>query len=171
MTRIAIETLLKQLNAAYRNDPFCALRRNVESVRPDEWAVRPAGWTVEVFGSDPELSICDIVLHVAGAKFMYADRAFGDATMEWGDIRPPALDMTSVLAWLEEAHRQFAAGLAGLTDDAQLAEERLAPWRLPMRREHLISIIISHDLYHAGEINRQRALIRGSQGWERSGQP
>ena len=171
MTRIAIETLLHQMNAAYRNDPFCALRRNVESVRPDEWNVRPAGWTVEEFSADPELSICDIVLHIAGAKFMYADRAFGDASLEWGDSKPPTLDMATVLAWLDEGHRTLVGGLAALTEDAQLADERPAPWRLPMRREQLISIVISHDLYHAGEINRQRALIRGTQGWDRTAAP
>ncbi|MDP9237276.1 MAG: DinB family protein [Chloroflexota bacterium] len=170
MARIAIETVLRQMNAAYRDDPFHALRKNVESVRPGEWDVRPSGWTVEEFGTQPELSICDLVLHVAGAKFMYADRAFGDASLEWADIAlPPARDMPAVLAWLDEGHQRLEAGLTALTDDEELAAERLAPWRAPMRRAQLISIIINHDLYHSGEINRQRALIRGTQGWDRGG--
>jgi len=28
--------------------------------------------------------------------------------------------------------------------------------------------VINHDLYHSGETNRQRALIRGADGWERA---
>jgi len=169
MTRIAIELLTRRLAAAYRDDPFHALRRNVESVRPGEWDVMPAQWSVDEFGAQPELSICDLVLHVAGAKFMYADRAFGEAALEWADIKPPpSRDMDAILAWLEDGHRALAGGLAALEDDAELALERPAPWRLPLRRERLIGIVINHDLYHSGEINRQRALIRGAEGWKRA---
>ena len=171
MTRIAIELLLRRMDAAYRGDYFHALRKNVESVRPEEWDVRPATWSVEEFGTQPELSICETVLHVAGAKFMYADRAFGDASLEWGDIRPPALDMESVLAWLAEGHQQLVAGLAALQDDGELLVERPAPWRMPLVREQLIGIVINHDLYHSGEVNRQRALIRGAEGWDRGTGP
>jgi hypothetical protein len=172
MTRIAIETLVRELNAAYRADPFCSLRGNLKSVRPEEWDIRPATWQVAEFGNLPELSIGDIVAHVAGAKFMYADRAFGDASLEWAEIAlPPTRDMETMLAWLDEGHRTFAEGLAALQNDDELAAERPAPWRLPMRRDQLISIIISHDLYHSGEINRQRALIRGAEGWSRAAGP
>lgn len=169
MTRIAIDMLVRQMNAAYRDDRFHAFRRNLESVHPDEWDVHPAIWSVEEFGKDPELSICDLALHVGGAKFMYADRAFGDALLEWTDIAPPPTrDREAVLAWLDEGYRALVDGLAALEDDAELAAERQAPWRLPMRREQLLGIIINHDLYHSGEINRQRSLIRGADGWERS---
>lgn len=169
MTRIAIELLIRRMDAAYRDDPFHALRRNLESVRPEEWGVQPATWSVDEFGTQPELSICDLALHVGGAKFMYANRAFGDASLEWTDIAvPPTRDMASVLAWLEEGYHMLADGLAALGDDAELAAERPAPWRLPMRREQLLGIIINHDLYHSGEINRQRALLCGADGWQRT---
>lgn len=169
MTRIAIDVLTRCLEAAYRTDPFHALRKNLASLRPDEWNVRPASWTVEEFGNDPELSFCDLVAHVAGAKFMYADRAFGDATLEWADIKPPSREMEAMLAWLHEGHRAFAEGLSALDDDSELAVERPAPWRLPLPREQLIGNVINHDLYHAGEINRQRAMIRGTADWPRGG--
>jgi hypothetical protein len=172
MGRAAIETLLHVMDVAYRADPFSALRRNVESVRPDEWHIRPAKWSVDEFGTLPELSICDVVMHVAGAKHMYADRAFGACKLEWGSIPlPPSRDMPAVLDWLEAGHRLLADGLAALGDDSELAVERPAPWRLPMRRQQLITIMISHDLYHAGEINRQRSLIRGAEGWDRAAAP
>ncbi len=157
----------RMLDQAYRNDPWSALRKNIASVNPDEWDIRPAGWTVDEFGTDPELSICDIALHT-GAKYMYADRAFGDASLEWGAIKPPpSRGMEDVLAWLDEAQRLMMDGLASLDDDARLQDERQAPWRTPMRRGALIAIITNHDLYHSGEINRQRALIRGTTGWDR----
>lgn len=167
VNRTAIELVTRQLNAAYRDDPFHALRNNLASVRPQEWDVRPSGWTTEEFGTMPELSICDLALHVGAGKYMYAERAFGAATMGWGDIALPDRDMDAVLAWMDEGHRALAEGLAALEDDAELEVERPAPWRAPMRRGQLLSIVINHDLYHSGEINRQRALIRGTTGWDR----
>jgi uncharacterized damage-inducible protein DinB len=169
MTRVAIDLYASRLEAAYRHDPFHAFRKNVASVRADEWDLRPADWSVEEFGTQPELSICDLVLHVAGAKHMYADRIFGDAALEWTDIDVPASrEMDATLAFLDEGHQLLADGLARLADDADLIADRPAPWRMPMRREQLLGIVINHDLYHAGEVNRQRALIRGAAGWARS---
>jgi hypothetical protein len=167
MGRIAIEAMLRMSEEAYRTDPWSALRKNIVSVLPDEWDVRPLTWSKDEFGQDPELSICDIALHT-GAKYMYVDRAFGEMKIDWGDIKPPpSRGMDDVLAWLDEAHRQLTDGLRALEDDAQLEEQRLAPWRTPMRRSSLIALITNHDLYHSGEINRQRALIRGAEGWDR----
>ena len=168
MSRIAIELWERSLEAAYRTDPFHAVRRNLESVRSEEWDVRPAAWNVDVFGTQPELSICDIALHVGGPKFMYAARIAGDNALDWQDIQAPVtLDMDSVLAWIDEGHRTLEAAIAALEDDAELAAERLAPWRRPLRVEGLLSIVVNHDVYHSGEINRQRALIRGAEGWGR----
>ena len=168
MGRTAIDTLLHLMDVAYRDDPFSALLRNLKGIAAAEWDVRPATWSVEEFGTQPDLSICDIVLHVAGAKHMYADRAFGDATLEWTDIKLPASrDMGPVLAWLDDGYRALTDGLAALIDDARLDDERSFPRRSPTPRRQLITIMISHDLYHSGEINRQRALIRGADGWER----
>jgi uncharacterized damage-inducible protein DinB len=169
MTRIAIDLWTARLEAAYRLDPFHALRKNIESVRADEWDVRPAQWSVEEFGTQPELSICDLAFHVGGAKYMYADRAFGEMRLEWTDIALPASrEMQYVLAWLDEGHRLLVEGMAALSDDAQLGDQRFAPWRLALTREQLLGIVINHDLYHSGEINRQRALLRGADGWERT---
>jgi hypothetical protein len=168
ISRIAIETTLRQMDAAYRGDPFSALRRNVESVTPEEWRITPETWSAEEFGTQPELSICDIVVHVGAAKYMYANRAFGDETMQWGDVLlPPSFEMPAVLDWLEGGYRQLRDGLAALRGDEELQAKRFAPWGLQLKRAQLVSIMISHDLYHAGEINRQRALVRGARGWKR----
>jgi len=123
MKRVAIDLWLNRLDAAYRNDPFHALRKNIESVRPAEWDVSPAEWSIDEFGAQPELSICDLVWHVAGAKYMYADRVFGAATLEWSDIRPPSREMPALLAWMDEGHRALADGLAALSNDTELANQ------------------------------------------------
>jgi len=166
MARARIETLLDMMEVAYRGDPFSSLRKNLQGITPEEWTTRPATWSKAEFGDDPELSICQLVLHIGGPKRMYANRAFGDATLQWHTLPlPAAFDMEPVLAWLDEGHRILHDGLAALADDSELAVERIAHWGAPMPRERFVTIMISHDLYHSGEINRQRALIRGAQGW------
>src|SRR5690606_34359362 len=108
------------IEAAYRRDHWHSLLGNIGDVRDDEWAVRPAKWTVEVFGTDPELSIVDMVLHVGGAKLMYANHAFGDASMRWDTVpRPRSLARSDVMEWLETAHQTFADGVAALQDDSE----------------------------------------------------
>jgi hypothetical protein len=168
MGRIVIEVFEWRLEAAYRGDPFHAVRRNLASVLPAEWDLRPATWSKEIFGEDPELSICDLAFHIGGPKYMYADRAFGNGSLEWGDIKPPASrEMAIVLEWMDAGHQLLADGLKRLTDDDELSAQRQAPWRTPMSRMQLVALVINHDVYHSGEINRQRSLIRGAEGWER----
>ncbi len=72
-----------------------------------------------------------------------------------------------MLAWLDGGQRALTDGLAALADDAELDEERMFPWRRAASRRQFITIMISHDLYYSGEINPQRALIRGAEGWDR----
>ena len=125
MARTAIETLLRMMETAYRNDPFSSLLRNLKSITPEEWNIKPATWSADEFGDLPELSICDLALHIGGPKYMYGNRAFGDASLEWATVpRPAALDMETVLAWVDEGHRQLVEGMNSLTDDEQLAEMR-----------------------------------------------
>jgi uncharacterized damage-inducible protein DinB len=168
MTRSAIEAFQLQMEAAYRGDPFHALRTNLEAVTPELWEALPAkpiGPDSE-FGRHSHPSIRDLVLRVAGAKHMYADHIFGNGSMEWGDLRSAGYGMEAVLQWLDDGHRQLTEGLKGFADDAELAVERMAPWKQPRRTDHQLIVVINHDLYHAGEINRQRSLIVGTEGWE-----
>ena len=134
--------------------------------------MRPPGWVSDDDGAQPEPTIAELVLHVAAPKYVFADHVFGNATMRWRDVKLPELDRESVLKWLDEGQRRLVDGLAALEDDAELALERQTPWDAPhperMRRDQFLAIVMDHDLYHSGEINRQRALIRGTQGgWER----
>jgi len=170
VARTEIALLCRQFEASYRTDPFHALRKNIEAVGPEEWFATPAGDSARLrdeWGEQPELAISDLVEHLAGAKFMYADHAFGPGTMNWGDIRSPGRERGRLLDWLDEGHALFAAGLAALEDDAALQEECPWPGRPPIARGLMVQVMINHDLYHSGEINRQRALLRGSDGWRR----
>ena len=166
MGRAGIEVMLAAVEAAYRGDRFHSLLQNLEDVSDEEWGTRPAGYSSEVFGDQPELSIADLVRHVGGAKLMWTNHSFGDRTLTWGEVRPPSEDRGAVMGWLNDAHAGFAAAVAALEDDAELAVDRMAHWGRPLRTQAIVSIVINHDLYHSGEINRQRALIRGAEGFE-----
>lgn len=164
MSRIVIDTLSAAFERGYRGDHFHSLRSNLTGVTEREWDARLAQHSVEVPGNRPDPSIADLVRHVGGAIVMYTDRAFGPAAIEWQDVPQPELDVAGMLAWLDEVHGAFAAGLATLADDAQLAEERPGPSReRRMSVEQLVWLMINHDLYHAGEINRQRELVVGTE--------
>ena len=158
--------MLQALDAAYRSDRYQSLLANLSDVLDDEWDTRPANHSVDVFGTMPELSISDIVRHVGAAKLMYANHAFGDASLDWPSTDPPSTDRAAIMSWLDGAHRAFVDTVTALGDDAELDVEHPihSGRRLPTIR--IVSIIINHDLYHSGEINRQRALIRGADGWE-----
>jgi uncharacterized damage-inducible protein DinB len=165
MSRVILDMLEQRLDAAFRTAGEVALMANLASVRPEEWHVRPLNAKVgdnpdSEFGSDPVLTICDLVLHVGGGKYMYADHCFNPDAMRWGrvegwgDASPPSREMNDVLAWLEEGHAVFTAAVATLEDDAELAVERWHPSRRRrMRTDEVIETMIRHDLYHAGEIN------------------
>jgi hypothetical protein len=151
MARIEIELLKANLEAAHRTDRFHSIRNNLEPVTEDEWSLRPADYSVELFGTDPELSIGDLAMHVAGA-------------MRWDGIRVPGTDRAAVLAWLDANVMAMIEGLLALPDDAALALERETHWGAPMPVAWFVRTMTNHMLYHSGEINRQLSIIRGTGG-------
>ena len=169
MPRTQIDLLIDALDFAYKGDRWSALLSNLAPVTDAEWAVTPAEHSAEIFGDDPELSIGDIVLHIAGPLVMYGNRAFGDGTMTWErvgtDLR--GRDRASVLAWLDLVYGRFVDGLQALAEDASLDELRTAHWGQEIPVRHFVAIMMNHMLYHSGEINRQLSLMRGANGWER----
>ncbi len=165
MARTELDSLLTALEAAYRGDRFHALLGNLEDVSDEEWATVPGEHRVEVFGPSPELSIADLVLHVGGAKLMWENHPFGDGSLTWEAVRPGTSDRGEIMAWLDDAQGRFVASVDALGDDAELGVERMAHWGRPLETRAIVSIVVNHDLYHSGEINRQRSLIRGATGW------
>jgi hypothetical protein len=66
--------------------------------------------------------------------------------------------------WLTEGQRRLRTSVAVLGDE-DLLRLRRAPWGELAETRWLISVMIEHDLYHAGEINHLRALHQETDGW------
>jgi uncharacterized damage-inducible protein DinB len=161
-SRTAIDTLAWLSDDAFDGDPSHSLLANIRDLADEDWTALPPGGG---------RSVADILEHVAWSKWMYEDYAFGSASMR-GDQPPlvPAQGARSrprdqLLAWLTDGHRRWLASVRALSNDTELDRDRLTNWgeRLPTRV--IIRIMIAHDLYHAGEINHLRALLRGTDRW------
>ncbi len=162
MTRTELDTLARLLDAAFDGDPAHSLLANLRGLEDADWTALPPS---------AGRAIGEIVEHVAWAKWMYTDYAFGPANLR-GDVpplvpangaaqRPPA----ELLAWLTAGHQHWMAAVRALPDDSELERERPTNWgdRLPTR--DLLRIQLLHDTYHAGEINHLRALLKGTDKW------
>lgn len=73
--------------------------------------------------------------------------------------------MEAMRGWLEEGQAAWLAAVPSLADDAALESLRLSTWGERLPAERLISIMLAHDTYHAGEINRHRSLLQGGDRW------
>jgi hypothetical protein len=67
--------------------------------------------------------------------------------------------------WLREVHESLMAHVRGLTDD-ELTHPRLANWGEEKETRWLLSTLLQHDVYHAGEINRMRSVLAGEDRWQ-----
>ena len=101
---------------------------------------------------------------------MYDDYAFGAGTLEWGtpavepwpdDAVTPAL----LVPWLEAAHERLVTHVRELTDDAELDRPRGTNWGEQRPTRWIVAAMITHDAYHAGEINHLRSLLDGDDRW------
>ena len=164
--RSAVEVLVYLLDAAFARPGIewsgesQALLPNLSGVGEDLWRSVPPGGsrTIEA-----------IVLHVGSCKVMYDDYAFGPGRLQWDDPRVepwPAGEapMTEAIDWLREGHARWVEHIRPL-DDAELAVPRKANWGELRETRWLISTLIQHDAYHAGEINHVRALLAADDRW------
>jgi hypothetical protein len=154
MAATAIPEYLYLLDEAFQD-----LLNNLCSVTPDDWSWVPAGG---------HRTICDIVRHVGGCKFMYHNHAFGDAELTWDD---PLVDGVGALAtvsgaieWLKQGQERLRQTIASL-DDAELPRPRRTNWGEWKETRWIIAVMIQHDQYHAGEINHIRALHQQNDRW------
>ena len=138
-----------------------SLLTNIQSVHESSWDTLPLG---------ARRSIREITLHVGLFKYMYANHVFRDADMDYSD--PPAnpgpeslTSSSAAIRWLWEAHSYLTQCIRELADDSELAVLRKAHWGDQVPTYHLIATMLEHDLYHAGEINRTRALLQDDDTW------
>ena len=73
--------------------------------------------------------------------------------------------MREVLPWLETTHDALMGHVRALADDAELDRPRLANWGELRPTRWLLATLITHDAYHAGEINHLRSLMGGDDRW------
>ncbi|HET7077681.1 MAG TPA: DinB family protein [Chloroflexia bacterium] len=158
MSTAAASELLYLLDTAFEGT-WHSLLDNLQAVTPDDWAWVPPGG---------QRTIRDIVQHVGGCKFMYHDYAFGGGHLTWDD---PLVDGKGVLdtpavaiGWLRAGQDRLRRSIAGL-DDADLPRPRLTNWGEEQTTRWIITAMIQHDLYHAGEINHLRSLHRQADRW------
>lgn len=114
-------------------------------------------------------TIESIALHVGSCKVMYRDHAFGsrDLTWESPEVQPwptGTAPMIETLAWLAETHSELMRSVSALSA-ADLLEPRYANWGKQRETRWLLSVLLQHDAYHAGEINRMRSLLSGEDRW------
>ncbi len=147
----AVSQLLYLLDEAFEAQKWHSLLNNLRAVAPDDWTWVPPGG---------RRSIRDIVLHVGGGKRMYHNHAFGDASLTWDDPVIADVDavftIPSALEWLHQGQQRLRQSISALTDDDLLFPRKT---HLGMKETRwIISVLITHDLYHAGEINHLRCL-------------
>ena len=155
-----IDELLLLMERAFAESEH-SLLKNLASVHEESWTRIPEGG---------ERSIQNIVAHVGMFKFMYANHGFRDGDMDYDD--PPATpaperlaDAASAEEWLREGHAYLTACIRELESDAELDAPRKAHWGALVSTYFLVTTMLEHDLYHAGEINHARALLQDDDRW------
>lgn len=124
-------------------------------------------WRARLSGS--VRTIESIALHVGSCKVMYADHAFGSRALTFGtpEVQPwPDCEapLAQTMEWLRRVHSELMAHVRALTDEG-LVEPRWANWGEQRDTRWLLSMLLQHDTYHAGEINRMRALLAKEDRW------
>jgi len=145
---------------------FDMLFANLKDLRDDDWDWLPAGGA---------RSIRAIVGHVASCKVMYDNHAFGDASLTWMDPRfeeaqsPASADgflPETLVEWLRQSDLRVRRSVDALGDDVELARDRRVNWGGMRSTRWIISRLIQHDAFHAGEINHLRAVHQQNDRWE-----
>jgi hypothetical protein len=134
---------------------------NLADVTDDDWLWTPTGG---------ERTIFQIVQHAGETKYAYASQGFGDRSMHWerpGSI--PTIDPTTprdgVVRWLKDGQQRLRDHVAALADDSELEAMRPGLWGDEHQARWLITQVIQHDLYHAGELNHIHALRHKNDNW------
>ena len=101
---------------------------------------------------------------------MYANHAFRDADLDYSDdpATPPPERLATAddaVEWLRQGHGYLTGCIRELVDDGELEVLRKTHWGGYVPTFPIIVTMLEHDLYHAGEINRTRALLQDDDAW------
>jgi hypothetical protein len=165
MGRSGIEVLLYMMDRSFDADAsfgtWHAFLVNLGDVRDEDWLWAPEGG---------ERTIFEIVQHVGEVTYVYDSQGFGDGSLHWD--RPgsvPTIEASTpreeVVRWLQEGQQRLRGHVAALADDAELRVLRPGLWNDEHETRWLITQVIQHDLYHAGELNHIRALRHRNDQW------
>jgi hypothetical protein len=69
------------------------------------------------------------------------------------------------MGWLVDVHRRLVDDVTALVDDRELDRPRRTNWGDEWRTRSIIGAMITHDAYHAGEINHLRSLLDDDDRW------
>lgn len=165
--RSGIEALLQLMEMAFgepgvEEEESQALLPNLQSVDEATWRLMPPR---------AARSIESMVLHVGSCKVMYADYAFRDGTLTWEDaeVQPwpeGQAPMAETIGWLVTVHGRLVEHVRALRDDAELDRKRRTNWGEEWRTRSIIGAMITHDAYHAGEINHLRSMLGTDDRWK-----
>jgi uncharacterized damage-inducible protein DinB len=101
-----------------------------------------------------------MVVHLGtfGSRSLFWDQP---AVQPWPEDQAP---MAETLTWLREAQARLRRHVAEL-DDAELDRPRVTNWGEERPSRWILAMLITHDAYHAGEINHLRSLLSGDDRW------
>lgn len=161
--RGGIEALLGLLEEAFRSPGVesSSLLANLATVDAAAWRALPSGGA---------RTIESIALHVGSCLVMYDDHAFGEGRLTWDDpaVQPWAegsAPQPATITWLGQAHDRFAGHVAALEDDARLDEPRPTNWGELRPTRWIVAAMITHEAYHAGEVNHMRSILGPDDRW------
>jgi uncharacterized damage-inducible protein DinB len=165
--RSGIESLVYLMDEAFRGTGIEATDES-QSLLPNLATVPEAAWRALPEGASR--SIESIALHVGACKVMYDDYAFGTASLEFAtpEVEPfteGAAGQAEVVSWLAAAHDRLVGHVASLTDDDELERPRGTNWGELRPTRWIVASMITHDAYHAGEINHLRSLLGPDDRW------
>jgi uncharacterized damage-inducible protein DinB len=152
VSQVAIEPLIYLMG-----DAFETLMATIRTLDEDDWDWQPPrGYR----------TIAGLVGHIAGGKHMNADHTFGQGKLSWEDpVMSRQRSVPELIDWLREGQRRLMDHCSAL-DDEGLLQKRMMHWGRERETRWFIGQLITHDLFHAGEINHIRALHHQDDFWE-----
>jgi uncharacterized damage-inducible protein DinB len=141
-----------QLRQAYRS-----LWKAVEGLSEAQaFAGARADWRRYRWGTGLDGSIAGIVHHAALWKHLFAAGLETGAFPGESEIRPPGTDWLTLRDWLEEGHSRLTRAFEALPEPALSEPRDWEGMREPLAL--LLTFLIEHDVYHAGQVELLRQL-------------